>query len=217
MQQPTTLPFWFEPISVFGSSTFTVPLRSSLVLDLPSSLALVPPLRWQFTGRPRVRSAVPRDGGTLSRWLPTASLPRPQASLGYCGRNRRFSSCFPHVEQFLSSASFRTTLYVEAWLRSWRSERRSCASISRRGHPGDLIRSRAVRRFPASYGSGADLLALESGFTSQAARRHHFRWPPRNGAFPRSAGRSLRSSGATSMSPRTSGPFLSPCYQFRSK
>jgi hypothetical protein len=42
------------------------------------------------------------DGRSLSRWLLTRPLPVAPAPIGYCGRNRRFASCF-HVEPSLQS------------------------------------------------------------------------------------------------------------------
>jgi hypothetical protein len=36
------IPFWFEPVSVFGSFTFTAPYGSSLMLDMSFSLTLKP-------------------------------------------------------------------------------------------------------------------------------------------------------------------------------
>jgi hypothetical protein len=46
---PATVPFWLKPVSFFGLSRFTMFIKSSHMLTLPSTLA---PLRMKLTDTP---------------------------------------------------------------------------------------------------------------------------------------------------------------------
>ena len=70
---------------------------SSHMLDISLSPALPPPWRWQCEKAPRGAPSVETDRGPLSRQLSTQPLPATPMPIGYCGRNRRFSSTNPPV------------------------------------------------------------------------------------------------------------------------
>ena len=101
-EPPTALLFWPEPVSVFGSLVVTVPATVHTyvgrfiqpVLSTAWTLAVAVSVSRRASASGRWRR--------LSRRLLTRPLPISPASVGYCGRNRRFSSCF-HVEQSLQS------------------------------------------------------------------------------------------------------------------
>lgn len=66
--------------------------RSSHLLDLPPSLTPRPHLMLAVRETSSRSSPRPEGQGVLSRQLPTRPLPVSPVPLGYCGRNRRFTT-----------------------------------------------------------------------------------------------------------------------------
>src|SRR5688572_23120163 len=88
-EPPDCVPFWLEPVSVFGS------LQLTMLATVHLSWACHPvcPSDRRDAGSLRnllAKISRPKAGGTLSRQLPTRALPVAPVPIDYGGRNRRF-------------------------------------------------------------------------------------------------------------------------------